>query len=96
MHSGRPPCPGERAREYDAVRRERLTKCNEKVTSLQELDPIDTRITGDLVDFARELTMFPERLHEPTVGTFMDTRASTKGDLYTFREYLHSTTNPTK
>lgn len=75
----RPPSSFECAKKYDTCRRLSMTE-----------NMIRTDVTpfGVLVDFKKELEDFEERLHEPTVGTILDTSGATDGQLYRLRDHL--------
>lgn len=95
IHATRPMCAKDRANAYEAMRRKTIatpptTSPPQSLASSNASDytPLDTRMTGDLVDFQEELRSFDMRFNEPTVGMFMDTRAATSGDLYDLRDEL--------
>lgn len=97
FHAIRPMCAKDRANAYEAMRRKTIatppaTSPPQSLASSNASDyaPLDTRMTGDLVDFQEELRSFDERLHEPTIGMFMDARAATSGDLYDLRDELRA------
>ena len=97
LHTTRPTCPKDRANAYDALRRKNLAtpptvSPPDSLASSNASDyaPLDTRMTGDLIDFQDELRSFDKRFNEPTVGMFMDARAATSGDLYDLRDELRA------
>ncbi len=97
LHTTRPTCPKDRANAYDALRRKMFATppttsppLSLASSNASDYAPLDTRITGDLVDFQEELRSFDKRFNEPTVGMFMDTRAATSGDLYDLRDELRA------